>query len=341
MQTFSKRLKKCVSTVGGMGALAKASGVSKPQILRYIKAESDPPITKLRAIADAAGIKLSWLVEGERSAGKYTSQVVLDKDVFLEVVEQVESVLANMGRTLTPKRKALLVFAMTKEAERAQKAEKDFLLSQQSLMEMLDFFSIFPDDVDVEEILKAAEYLPYETNKETADRWIDMICRAHASIYDTLSGKQYFDRMPEVSGLYGHEIDWIIAKAEAMQRSVTSFLDMGCGNGRHLTYINQNYPNIILRGIDASNYAVQLAKHREITGLLPKDTVKQGDMRQLPYEVEEFDVIMARFSLFCFPLSPFTEGGLHKVLAEIARVLKPGGMFHGMTEVVPEIRTVC
>lgn len=40
---------------------------------------------------------------------------------------------------------------------------------------------------------------------------------------------------------------------------------------------------------------------------------------------------MARLSLFSFPLSPTGEGGLHQVMAEVARVLKPGGMFYALT----------
>lgn len=266
MKVFRERLQKCAANMGGISALAEKSGVSRVQIRRYLNGTSNPTLDKIERIASASGVKPGWLVSGEEDAGRKTSQVVLDKEVFLEVVEQVQATTQNRSRVFSPRRKALVIFALTKEAEKAQTAQKEFLLSSQSIMEMFDFISVFPEDHVVEDLFKAIEHLPDETDPVKIKRWVDLICRAHAQSFDTLSGKLYFDRMPDVTGKYAEQLDWVLAKAEAMAGEVKSFLDLGCGNGRHLKYIHEKHPNILLKGIDASEYAIQLAQNREAKG---------------------------------------------------------------------------
>ena len=249
----------------------------------------------------------------------------------MQVVEQVEMTIMNQSKAFSPKRKALLIFALTKEVEKAEALERKFLLSQQSIIEMYDFMSIFRSDKDVEDIFRGIDFLPKEENSQKVKTWVDKICRIHTHACNTPSGKNYFDRLPEVNGQYGKELDWIIDKAEAMAGSAEKLLDIGCGNGRHLNYIHQHRPRLMLNGIDTSEYAIQLAKHRELRGDMPSGTFYQADMRHLPFPDNTFDIVISRFSLFCLPLSPTGEGGLHEVMREVARVLKPGGMMYGLT----------
>ncbi|NUM46711.1 MAG: class I SAM-dependent methyltransferase [Anaerolineales bacterium] len=56
----------------------------------------------------------------------------------------------------------------------------------------------------------------------------------------------------------------------------------------------------------------------------PNFTIEQVDAQNLPYPDATFDVVMAHYMLYHVPDRP-------RALAEIARVLKPGGKFYAMT----------
>lgn len=330
MKTFSVRLRKCTDDVGGMGALAKATKISKSQLQRYVNAEADPPLAKLRAIADAAGVKLSWLIEGGSQTGQYTSQVVLDKEVFLEVVEQVEKVLMNAGRVLAPERKALFVFVMTKAVEQGQDKDRSHLLSEKIILQMLDYMSACEGQDEARELFQAIEHLSTETNKPQAEKWAHLIVHANMHFYDTPSGRKYFEYLPDITGNYARSIDYVLQKAENF-RTIGSVLDFGCGNGRYLKYIHEVRPDLKLKGVDTSLKALRHCRYLEEVGALPPETFIQADMRLTPLPNSSFDLIIARGSLFCFPFHQAGGSPLESVFKEVYRLLKPGGVFHGLT----------
>ncbi|MBO2532940.1 MAG: class I SAM-dependent methyltransferase [Thermoactinomycetaceae bacterium] len=96
-------------------------------------------------------------------------------------------------------------------------------------------------------------------------------------------------------------------------------LDLCCGTGRHsIALARRGYR---VTGLDLSetllSHAVALSKG------LPVRFV-HGDMRSLPFSKEMFDVVLNLFTSFGY----FVEDrDNERVLAEIRRVLKPGGRF--------------
>jgi ubiquinone/menaquinone biosynthesis C-methylase UbiE len=94
-------------------------------------------------------------------------------------------------------------------------------------------------------------------------------------------------------------------------------LDLCCGNGRHMVALAEGTPH--LTGLDYSPTLLNLARKR----LRPHARLLRGDMRHLPFPTQ-FDVVFNFFTSFGYFQSDTENQG---VLAEIARVLKPGGRF--------------
>ncbi len=92
-------------------------------------------------------------------------------------------------------------------------------------------------------------------------------------------------------------------------------LDVGCGGGFLTNYLSERYSTVI--GLDASESSLEIAKKRDIS---KKVDYIIGDAYKLPYENESMDVVCAMDFLEHVE-SP------EKVVAECARILKPGGVF--------------
>jgi ubiquinone/menaquinone biosynthesis C-methylase UbiE len=104
------------------------------------------------------------------------------------------------------------------------------------------------------------------------------------------------------------------------QRSVRAarLLEVGCGSGRILRTIRAHDPDIALAGIDLS--ASQIDAARRAHGTLDID-YRSGDGERLPYDDESFD-----FVIFLDYLEHIERP--RESLAEMYRVLKPGGVLH-------------
>jgi SAM-dependent methyltransferase len=101
-------------------------------------------------------------------------------------------------------------------------------------------------------------------------------------------------------------------------------LDCPCGQGRHAHLLAENGYNV--DGLDYSDELLAVARERG-TGPLLRYT--QGDMRRLPAKwSSRFDAVVNLFTSFGFFDSAADD---RRVLAEFARVLKPGGLviWHG------------
>lgn len=69
---------------------------------------------------------------------------------------------------------------------------------------------------------------------------------------------------------------------------ISSVLDVGCGTGRSLQWVNNTDPNVTLAGIEPSNGMLELARKS-----LPKASLTQGSGEHLPYDDDAFDVAIA------------------------------------------------
>ncbi|MEP6781007.1 MAG: methyltransferase domain-containing protein [Gemmatimonadaceae bacterium] len=106
--------------------------------------------------------------------------------------------------------------------------------------------------------------------------------------------------------------------------SGSRILDCPCGQGRHAHLLAEAGYNV--DGLDYSKDLLAVAKKRGTASTL---RYTQGDMRKLPTKWSgRFDAVVDLFTSFGFFDDPADD---RKVLAEFARVLKPGGLliWHG------------
>ena len=106
-----------------------------------------------------------------------------------------------------------------------------------------------------------------------------------------------------------------------------TMLDIGCGGGKTLQRLLKRSNGGVAYGIDIS--AESVAKAREINAdvLNTQVLVQQGSATGLPYEDEKFNLVTAVETVYFWPNLP-------NCLKEVHRVLKPGGCFAIMVEVI-------
>ena len=99
-------------------------------------------------------------------------------------------------------------------------------------------------------------------------------------------------------------------------------LEIGFGTGNTLLHLAEAAGESgTVAGIDVSTGMQEVAtKKLAAKGYADRIDLCVGDARQLPFEDDRFDAVFASFTLELFPLDDIPA-----VLAEVARVLKPGG----------------
>ncbi len=106
---------------------------------------------------------------------------------------------------------------------------------------------------------------------------------------------------------------------DARLRPGQRVLDLGCGTG---------YPAVLAAqavgskgeviGLDLAEAMLEVARRKAKTLGLANATFQPADVTTLPFETASFDAVITRFCLMFLPDVP-------KAVAEIARVVKPGG----------------
>ncbi len=93
-------------------------------------------------------------------------------------------------------------------------------------------------------------------------------------------------------------------------------LEVGCGRGGGASYISRYLRPRTMVGVDFSREAiVHCRRHRTMPGL----SFAHGDAEALPFGDDEFDVVLNIESSHCY-------GSVQRFLAEVYRVLRPGGL---------------
>lgn len=92
-------------------------------------------------------------------------------------------------------------------------------------------------------------------------------------------------------------------------------LDLCTGTGDMAVFLSEKFPDAHVVGVDFSDKMLEIAKKRPA-----KIDFSQADCTDLPYEDETFDICVISFGLR-------NVENLNKVISEIFRVLKKGGIF--------------
>lgn len=91
-------------------------------------------------------------------------------------------------------------------------------------------------------------------------------------------------------------------------------LDAGCGTGGMLALLREKKPCLDTVGVDASGLAVQHCRERGLS------QVRLGTVHELPFEKGAFDAVI------CLDVLYHADVNEHDALAEMSRVLRPGGV---------------
>jgi SAM-dependent methyltransferase len=105
---------------------------------------------------------------------------------------------------------------------------------------------------------------------------------------------------------------------DAISTAHGKLLEIGCGAGRYTRSFLHYRPDLDISGCDISHVALDEARAADRTG---KIHYQLADALDLPYEDNAFNIVVL-FDVF----EHVTDVG--KAADEVARVLKPGGVFH-------------
>ena len=133
---------------------------------------------------------------------------------------------------------------------------------------------------------------------------------------DSRSPRDYWDRVAGAKQFHHPlRIDWL-----ALNLAGKDILDCGCGYGRLLGELaSSGYRDAV--GADFSREML-----KRCTELLPSVKLRlvQTDSRMLPFRNDSFDAVLLFNLLTCVP----GDGDQRLLLAEVSRVLRPGGLVH-------------
>jgi ubiquinone/menaquinone biosynthesis C-methylase UbiE len=130
-----------------------------------------------------------------------------------------------------------------------------------------------------------------------AEAWTELVRAGYDHYRDGLNTPAFFEMLPEVDGLSG--------------------LDVGCGEGHNTRLVAERGAR--MTGIDVSETFIRYAKEAEDVHPLGID-YGLASAAELPFEAAGFDFVTAFMSLMDIPET-------ERVLAEVFRVLRPGGFF--------------
>jgi ubiquinone/menaquinone biosynthesis C-methylase UbiE len=105
---------------------------------------------------------------------------------------------------------------------------------------------------------------------------------------------------------------------EASLKNSLAVLDVGCGIGGTLDYINENFDHMQLTGLNIDPRQLEYARRHVTDKKNNHVSFVEGDACALPFADSSFDVVFAVECIFEFP-------SREVFLSEVFRVLRPGG----------------
>jgi SAM-dependent methyltransferase len=103
--------------------------------------------------------------------------------------------------------------------------------------------------------------------------------------------------------------------------SPLKIVELGCGGGRNAGKLLERYPAAHLTAIDYSPLCVEKTReYNKAVIAAGRCAVQEGDVSNLLLEEDKYDLATAFETVYFWP-------GLEHCFAEVAKVLKPGGIF--------------
>jgi SAM-dependent methyltransferase len=129
-------------------------------------------------------------------------------------------------------------------------------------------------------------------------------------------GKVMVDGM---NGGHAKMADWGMSHLESI--APTEIVELGCGGGRNAGELLRRYPAAKVTAIDYSEVSVEKARdYNQEMIKARRCKVDKGDVSALELPEETYDLATAFETVYFWP-------GLEKCFSQVAKVLKPGGVF--------------
>jgi ubiquinone/menaquinone biosynthesis C-methylase UbiE len=136
---------------------------------------------------------------------------------------------------------------------------------------------------------------------------------------DSAFARRYAEKHQKMANNFGAEYT---RKLAARGFSRGKILDAGCGFGGTLLVLAKNFPETQCVGIDMSDTLLDLARQKAAAeGLEERVRFEKGDVLNLPYPDDSFDVVISTNVLH-------HVGAPLVMLQELERVLAPQGMLY-------------
>ena len=122
-----------------------------------------------------------------------------------------------------------------------------------------------------------------------------------------------------MNGGHAKMADWGLSHLTKL--APDEILEIGCGGGRNVGELLKKYPSAKATAIDYSPVSVEKASAYNKKNIdAGRCVVRQGDVSALDFPKGKFDLATAFETVYFWP-------GLKPCFAEVAKVLKPGGVF--------------
>lgn len=324
--------------LGGKRALAAAANLSEAQLYRYLEGESAIPHDKLIALAGAFDADPAWLLTGRGpwQQPQHRPRPNFRGELLQEIQEGLELLLVEYQRSFPPQLKSRMVRYLYEvlRHDETQRQEKT-VLDRFKLLQYVSFLGELRTPTELDVLSEAFEILEYRGlttdyahHHQLLTTWCNLLVRGMRGYYNSYAGQVYFERMGQTlpTEAIGELHNLVNLALQTLQKPTLRWLDLGCGNGRHLAHLHKFMPNVQLQGLELSDLGVELCKKLESSERLPVGCVSQGDMRLIPFKAESFDVVYARLSLQSLPYLGETQIGLQECFDEVERVTAPGGL---------------
>lgn len=334
--TLIERLEMCIEAVGGKRHLARMIGVSEAQLYRYLKGDSEPSASRIALIAEKSQVDAGWLLTGNEPGTSNNVRLPHDPDRYLLFSRIYEEALEEMKLRLSPEVKTQIQNIIYTDILMGT-AHGEFPVDINPLLTQFQIYFLL--GIRTEELKNYHKYMkqdfldPQKHNLESLESTINHICRSGTELFNTPAGQFYFDRMGMNTSqkASGRLSEMVYRLQNMLGKKNIRLLDLGCGNGREISFLHRNFDNVEVYGVDNAQFCINICQERANAGDIPKGRVLKADLRYLPFDAEFFDVVYSRHALSAFPLHDQLEDGLPQVLNGVLRVLKPGGVHYSLT----------